>query len=77
MYKIFETCQAMTQSWNLIGSEVILLEAIIEELVLTDTVRTEHTNPIPIVCLTLTNIGDDWIYQMVETEEAFQKLKHN
>ena len=49
----------MTQSWNLIGSEVILLEAIIEELVLTDTVRTEHTNPIPIVCLTLTNIGDD------------------
>ena len=73
----FETYQVMTRKWNLIGFGAILQEAIAEEHDLMDTVRIGHINPIPIVYRTLTSIGDGLIYQMVEAEEVFQKLKRN
>ena len=72
----FETYKAMTRKWNLIGCVVILQEAIIEGRDLMGTIR-RGLNLIPIVFQTLTNIGVDLTYQMVETDEVFQKPKHN
>ena len=54
----FETYKAMTRRWNSIGCEVIRQEETIEGRDLTDTIRT-GPNRKPIVCQTLTNIGDD------------------
>ena len=74
----FETYQVMTRRWNLTDLEVILQEAIAEERDQMDIARKDqHINPIPIVYRTLTSIGDGLIYQMVEAEEVFQKLKRN
>ena len=66
----------MTRKWNSIGCVVILQEAIIEGRDQMGTIQIE-SNQIPIVFQTLTNIGVDLTYQMVETGEVFQKLKHN